>query len=96
MDTKRTLPYAATLHRRWGDDDKVIWTRRFARLETCVRRMSELAILSGFPGDVIEVVNTISWQPVGVLTISVHGIRFDYSPEQERVNAAIRAAINLP
>lgn len=38
----------------WWRNNKRVAERRFVRLETAIRRMSQLAYVEGQPGDVIE------------------------------------------
>jgi metal-responsive CopG/Arc/MetJ family transcriptional regulator len=55
-----------TLHR----DNKIVWVRRYARIDTAIRRCTQLAVLEGQPKDVMEMAHNISGRQLG--TIKLH------------------------
>ena len=64
----------AVLHRRHGRaHTKVVWTRRYARIETAVRRCTEFLVLDGEVGDVIEFVLRINGWQVGTIRVKANG-----------------------
>jgi len=47
--------YVFTWLRQVHDENQVLSTRRFARLDTCIPRAVQLLLLEGHPRDVIEI-----------------------------------------
>ena len=45
----------ATLHRSSGKSSELLWTRFFNKVTTALSRGVELAVLTGQPGDVLEI-----------------------------------------
>ena len=48
-------PITVKLHRLMNHSTEVMWTRYYATATNAIRRGVELAILTGHPGDVLEV-----------------------------------------
>ena len=62
------------LHRRVDKSHKVVaWVRRYARIETAVRRCTEFLILEGEVGDVIEFVLRLNGYQVGTIRMAATG-----------------------
>ena len=45
--------------------------RRYVRLDTAIRRQTELAYLEGQPGDVIEVAHAVTGMQIGTIKVQV-------------------------
>lgn len=64
----------AILHRRHGrSSTRVVWVRRYARIETAVRRCTEFMVLDGEVGDTIEFVLRINGWQVGTIRMKANG-----------------------
>lgn len=50
--------YKVVLHRRRGNSTEEIWVKFFSSISNCIRRGSELAVLTGQPGDVLEITHS--------------------------------------
>ena len=50
--------YRVVLHRKSGNSTEEIWTKFFSSVSNCIRRGSELAVLTGQPGDVLEITHS--------------------------------------
>lgn len=81
--------FCCKLHRLTENSSKVIWTRYFNSLAKCISRGTELSILTGQPGDVLEItssnfgylVATIKLK-VGATSISDLNIKFYLKKEE--------------
>lgn len=64
----------ATLHRFGKGKVKLqVWTRRYARIETAIRRCSEFMVLEGEVGDVIEFYLRLNGYQVGTVRLTATG-----------------------
>lgn len=63
----RELPIIATLHRK----RKVVKSRRYARIDTAIRRQSQLAVVEGEPKDVIEFSHAHTGLQIGTIRVGV-------------------------
>lgn len=64
----------ATLHRLGKGKIKFeVWTRRYARIETAVRRCTEFMVLEGEVGDVIEFYLRLNGYQVGTVRMMATG-----------------------
>lgn len=65
----------AHLHRLVGRSDfrTVVWIRRYARIETAIRKATEFLIVEGEVGDLIEFVLRINGMQVGTVRRSATG-----------------------
>lgn len=64
----------ATLHRLGKGKIKfAVWTRRYARIETAVRRCTEFMVLEGEVGDVIEFYLRLNGYQVATIRMTATG-----------------------
>jgi hypothetical protein len=63
----RELPIIATLHRK----RKVVKSRRYARIDTAIKRQSQLAVIEGEPKDVIEFSHAHTGLQIGTIRVGV-------------------------
>ena len=70
----RELPIVVTLHRK----RRVVKTRRYARLDTAIRRQTQLAVLEGEPKDVIEIAHADTGLQIGTITVGVHTLKANW------------------
>lgn len=63
----RELPIIATLHRK----RKVVKSRRYARIDTAIKRQSQLAVIEGEPKDVIEFSHAHTGLQIGTIKVGV-------------------------
>ena len=63
----RELPIIATLHRK----RKVVKSRRYARIDTAIKRQSQLAVIAGEPKDVIEFSHAHTGLQIGTIKVGV-------------------------
>lgn len=65
--------FVVTLHRRMpgSKDLRMVWTRRFARLHTAIRRIGELATLEGLPGDLYELAHAGTGRQLGTARLTI-------------------------
>lgn len=63
----RELPIVATLHRK----RKVVKSRRYARIDTAIKRQSQLAVIEGEPKDVIEFSHAHTGLQIGTIRVGV-------------------------
>lgn len=61
---------AATLHRRKGKSTEVIWVRYYTKVSKAVLKASELAILTGEPGDVVEITSSNFGYPIATVKLT--------------------------
>ena len=70
---------AATLLRH----NQPLWTRTYARLDSAIPRLSQIALLSAQPRDVIEIYSTITHKQLGTIKVGVGKLVTDYIWENE-------------
>ncbi len=64
----------AILHRRKKNNETyVVWTRLYARIETAVRRCTEIMVLEGEVGDVIEFTLRLNGWQIGTIRMRANG-----------------------
>lgn len=64
----------ATLHRIGKNKTRItVWTRRYARIETAVRRCTEFIVLEGEVGDVIEFYLRLNGYQVATIRMTATG-----------------------
>lgn len=56
-----------TLHR----GKKTVWVRRYARIDTAIRRGTQLTVLDGQPRDVMEMSHAVSGRQLGTIKLQV-------------------------
>lgn len=59
----------AQLHSKMG----LLWTRRFARLDTAIPRATQLLMLEGQPGNVVEFSHAVTGLQLGTIKLRVGG-----------------------
>lgn len=62
-------PVIATTFRRGS----ILYVRTYARLDTAVRRTTQLAVQSGYPGDVVEFADDRTGMQLGTVRVRTGG-----------------------
>jgi hypothetical protein len=62
----------ATLHRRRGNSTEVVWIRFYTKLSKALARGVELALLTGQPGDVLEISSSNFGYDIATVKLSVN------------------------
>lgn len=77
-----TRPYLAQLHR----GDKTLWKRSYQSFTNAARRATELALLQGEPGDVMEFSNNDTGFQIGTMKLHVGGsLTLEWSPAAAQI-----------
>lgn len=50
---------------------KYVWVRHYTRVQSAIRRATELAFLDGQPGDIIELSHVATGMQIGTIHLSV-------------------------
>lgn len=66
----------AVLHRKKGRSTVEIWTRYYGKVHTAVIRASELAILTGEPGDCVEISSSNFGYPIATVKLTFNAKGF--------------------
>ena len=61
----------AILHRKNGQ----VWRRNYARLDTAIRRVTQLAVTEGEPKDVVEIAHAVTGLQIGTMKVGVNSLR---------------------
>lgn len=73
MQRKYERNIVATLNRVEGNKRVVVWTRTYARFDTAAPRAVELGILTGQPGDVVQIASILTGLEIGTVKIHAGG-----------------------
>jgi hypothetical protein len=65
---------SVTLHRLHGKTLRPVWTRKYARIDTAIPRMSLYLALEGEVGDVVEFHLTTNGMQVGTMRLRATGV----------------------
>lgn len=70
-DNTDSTTYERNIIGTWHRNKQVLTTRRYVRLDTAIRRLSQLAVLEGEPKDVIELSHAITGMQLGTMRVGV-------------------------
>lgn len=62
-------PIVATLHR----GGKIVWTRRYARIDTALPKLTKHAVMLGHPGDAAILHHDVTGLEIGYVKVHVGG-----------------------
>lgn len=80
--------FKVVLHRKSGNSTVVVWTRFFNKVSASLSRGVELAVLTGQPGDVLEISSSnygyaIATVKLGVSTKGMINIKIEFLIDEE-------------
>ena len=73
MANKYERKIIATLNRVEGNKRVVVWTRTYVRFDTAAPRAVELGLLTGQPGDVVQISSILTGLEIGTVKIHAGG-----------------------